>query len=189
MFTHICLYSPNISPTLFLNFRLIYPIAPFILNCALYAKTFYVNTFVTILDGNLCALTLQFATCHVPYGSVETSSIIFHLRMFCVIIPLQLFGYYSKIVINLVIPLSSASISITPLYSALFPPKIISQNYLNYSGIVTSLPMEINMLIYGVKDAARFTGETASRALQEGIPQELAGTCLLVQSCVYVHSS
>ena len=45
------------------------------------------------------------------------------------------------------------------------------------------------MLIYGVKDAARFTGETVSRALQEGILQELAGTCLFVQSCVYVHSS
>ena len=45
------------------------------------------------------------------------------------------------------------------------------------------------MLIYGVKDAARFNGKTVSRALQEGIPQELVGTCLFVQSCVYVHSS
>ena len=88
MFAYVCLYFAH-------TFSYLLPLLLHCicyLNCAL-MPNLHVNTFITIFYGLLCSTSLPFTTCHIPYGSVETSSLIFHLCMFCVIIHLQLIGW------------------------------------------------------------------------------------------------
>ena len=90
--------------------------------------------------------------------------------------------------------LDSALLSVTPLYSTLFPPKIVSKNYSNSSSIITSLPMKIIVFIYGVKDPTRFSKihwKASFKDTSIGYTTEASRACLLnsvfVHSCLSVH--
>ena len=89
-------------------------------------------------------------------------------------------------------PLYSAILSVTPLYSASFPPKIIFKGYFNNSRMITSIPMENIAFTYDKGfhlDSARFYIERIFNGYSTACTAGAKEMCFSSIFLVFFHSS